>query len=182
MNRFDTDYFPQHDDASRRGYVHCSSNWQCVTGRVTVSGATICHGFFGSGDKNQSTTNTQVGASEEAEQIYASGSNVSKAGAIALTGSNIRDLTLTDGGAYDLARDFIASYNSTLSDLVSKQTDASSDSQSKTADLLNSLITGFGSIVESKNTDGESNRNQTILYIALAIAAVFGLFIWKRSR
>lgn len=174
MNLRDPDYFPNIESPVRqdrplpaRCGVSAVESMRCVS----IVEATRCHGIFGSGDKVQSTVNTQVGASEQAEQIYGIGANISKAGAIALTGSNIRDLTITDGGAI-----------TTLADLLkSKETADANKSESQNS-LLNGLITSFGSLVESKNTDGASSQNKTILYIALAIAAVFGIFFFRRAR
>lgn len=97
-----------------------------------------------------------------------------------LSGAN--NVTFGDAGAYQLARDFVTSYNETLSDLVSKQQAAASDASTQTTGLVTTLADKISALVESRNTEGESTRNNTLLYIALAIAAVFGIFFWRRNR
>ena len=64
-------------------------------------------------------------------------------------------------------------YNANLSDLVSKTSDNSNS-------LLSGVLDSLAKLTESKNTEGQSSVNRTILYVALAIAAVFGIWFWRR--
>ncbi len=142
-------------------------------------------GLFSAGNKSSSSYDNRAGASEDG-QLAQGNAVASKDDAVSLGGqSNNNNLggeiraggnvTLTDGGAFALARDFVGSYNKTLADLTTSQ-------QSSTASTIDNLLTKFGTLVESRNTDGQSNNNKTVLYIAIAIAAVFGIFFWRRSR
>ena len=87
MSLHDPDYF-QACDVRRLGHRPCFRQTDSLAARRLHEGVK-CYGFFGSGDKNQSTTNTQIGASEDADLIYATGSNVAGQGGTLLQGSNV---------------------------------------------------------------------------------------------
>lgn len=165
----------QFGDVRRLGYRPTFTNLDCVTRATTPGDGVKCFGFFGSGDKTQSTTNNQVGASEEAQLDYASGSNTSKAGVLGVTGSSLSNVSImqTDGGAFDFAKGVLEKYTGSLSDLVKRQSEVSTSSADKTTGLLTQLI-------ESAATGGSSTQNKTVLYIGLAIAFVFAVFFFRR--
>lgn len=96
---------------------------------------------------------------------------------IDLRGANSSTVNFTDGGAFDLARDLSSSFTTTLSDLLNTQAETDAASQNS---LLSSLLTGFGSLVETKNTGGDSSRNSIILWLGLAAIAVLGLFMLRK--
>lgn len=126
------------------------------------------------------STVSGIGSASTQSGISLSGfGTVNKLGAD-FTGAN--NITVADAGAFDLARDFVASYNETLSDLVTKQQTAAAEASTQTSGLVATLADKISALVESRNTDGESSRNNTLLYIALAVAAVFGIFFWRRNR
>ena len=64
-----------------------------------------------------------------------------------------------------------------MSDLLNTQAETDAASQNS---LLSSLLTGFGSLVETKNTGGDSSRNSIILWLGLAAIAVLGLFMLRK--
>lgn len=168
----------QFGDVRRLGYRPTFSNLDCVTRGASPCDGVKCFGFFGSGDKTQSTTNSQIGASEEAQLQYVTGSNTSSGGILSTTGSNLSNvnITQTDGGAFDFARDIVGEYKTTLSNFI----ETNAGSADKQNSLLAGLVNSFGSLVESKNTDGASSQNKTVLYIGLAIAFVFAVFFFRR--
>lgn len=193
MNRFDPDYFPQGRDVRRLGYVPHQGQADWLASQSPATGIKCHGGVFGFGDKLQTDVTNQTGSSEDS-QLAQNGQNakdsaVSQGGFLttnigpgAINAASGANVTLTDGGAFDLARDFVTNYNATLTDLVSAQNDSLAEASSTTSGLIAGLADKISALVESRNTDGESTRNNTILYIALAVAAVFGLFVWRRTR
>jgi LPXTG-motif cell wall-anchored protein len=143
--------------------------------------------FLGSGAKTQVDSTSQAGASEEAQlgqgqaavsrdESNAQGGFLSTNVAQGAINANSGTITLTDGGAFQLARDLTGQYTTTLSDYLAQQREADTSKDS----MLGELVKSFGSLVESKNTAGDSSRNSIILWLGLAGLAVLGLFFLRK--
>lgn len=162
-----------------------------------------CWGIFGSGDKVQSTTNTQVGASEDAQQAYGAQSQTAKDDAVVLGGYGNRNVIGNDasqgqgiinqgalaiGGygnnlsnaaitvGYDAAQfqNALQSVGSNLSNALNSQSAAGQST-------LNSVLDRISTLAENRQTDGDSSRNKIVLWIVLGVLALVG-FVFTRKK
>lgn len=132
-------------------------------------------GFFGSGDKTQSTTNTQVGASENADLNYASGSNTSKGGLVGLTGSNLSNVAL-GGVSLGGANSGSITINGAagVDDATKKFGEIISQVSDQSGKLVENALDKVSALSESKQTAGISSLGKIALW-ALGIVAVGGV-------
>lgn len=132
-------------------------------------------GFFGSGDKNQSTTNTQVGASENAELNYASGSNTSKGGLIGLTGSNLSNVAL-GGVSLGGANSGSITINGAagVEDATKQFSDVLQQVSNQSGEIVQNALKQVSNLAESKQTQGVSSLGKIALW-GLGIIAAGGL-------
>lgn len=198
-------------DCKRLGFVPVFAHSDTLRA-ASVADAVRCFGFFGSGDKTQTTTNTQVGASESSTQStgggaaardeavalsgYASntvgdnastqrvsqgvaannnsialgGSSQLQTGGVRLGGNNSGQITV----GYDAG-----TTQTLLQTLGNNLTDALTAQSATGRAQLDSILGSIGSLAESKQTDGASGQNKTVLYFGLALLALLG---WLFSR
>lgn len=142
-------------------------------------------GFFGSGDKTTSTSNLQQGASDEALLINTGVGSTNKFGSTEIVGSTLKlgsnevgtnTGTITYGlGAADVTK-LLSDTASGIGGLVKQQTDAAGKQ-------VDAVVTGLQDLALSKQTDGESNRDKTILWIVVAVViGAVALLMGGKSR
>lgn len=158
-------------------------------------------GFFGSGDKTTSTTNTQLGASEDA-QLASAQSVVGKDDAVVLGGTQNRNVIGNDasqgqgvinngalaiGGAgnnlqgaditlgYDAGQfqTALQSVGSNLSNALNSQSAASNTT-------LDAVLNKLSALAESKQTDGASAVNKNIVWIVAGLLLLLG-YLFRRK-
>lgn len=137
---------------------------------------------FGIGESKSST---KVNAPVEKSPITAdAGSIATRNGAVRLDtlaanasqinlGKNAR-LTITSDPA--LVQKLLNQQEQTVSDLIGSQAANDQSTQS----TLSALLGKFGELSADKLTGGESSRDKTFLYIALALAAVAALWLFRK--
>jgi hypothetical protein len=145
-------------------------------------------GFFGSGNKSQSTTNTQTGASEDA-QLLESGSTGAKdqgiaisSGAKLVTGQTFEsvggNVTLTDGGiaaaALETVQKQASDYSSALKDIIQKTNDSQSSQQTYALGKIKDLA-------ESKQTDGVSIWKKPVVIVGVVLLLVIGWIAYTKK-
>lgn len=140
-------------------------------------------GFFGSGDKSTSTTSSQVGASDDALLINTGVASVNKFGSSEVIGSTLNSNsvlaansgTITYGLGVEDVTKLLSDTTSGISALVNKQTDAARNQ-------VQDVVTGLQDLAMSKQTDGESNRDKTILWIVgLGLIGVLAFIFGGKS-
>lgn len=151
-------------------------------------------GFFGSGDKIQTDTTNQTGASESAQQNLGAGqavkddgiavggyqSTLQAAGAIKSDGlGNV--LNVTDGGAFDLVKYIAGLQSETLTGSLAAVKEQAVSSGATQSSLLSSVVESLAALSESKQTDGQSGLNKTFMYAVFAVAAVAAIYFWKKK-
>lgn len=135
-------------------------------------------GFFGSGDKNQSTTNTQIGASEDANLEYLSGSNQSKGGLLGLTNSSIGQVALGGvslGGAN--SGSIVINDTKASKELAEKFTDTLKSVSESSSDTVDKALKQVVSLSESRQTEGISSLGKIALWGVGIVAG--GFILWK---
>lgn len=144
-------------------------------------------GFFGSGDKTTSTSNSQVGASDDALLINTGIGSTNKFGSTEIVGSTLKlgsnEIGSNTGtvnyglGAVEVTK-LLSDATSGIGNLVKQQSDAASKS-------VADVVTGLQDLALSKQTNGESSRDNTILWLAglglAALVAGFALVGGKRN-
>jgi hypothetical protein len=116
-------------------------------------------------------------ATDEAQLAMDQGQIINPYG-IGISGTTGTTLNFQDTEVVTKALDNITAlalgFQEGLGDYVGQATKAIS---ANTADALG-YVTGLS---ESRLTDGDSSRNRIILYVVLAVLAVFGLIFWRRK-
>jgi hypothetical protein len=156
-----------------------------------------CWGFFGSGDKSQSTYNTQTGASEEAQLITGAGSAAAKDEAVVLGGSfNTNKITGTDASGGGMVNSGVSGnrdstitvgydagqFQTALQSVGSNLSNALNAQSAAGASTLDKVLEKVGSLAESKQTDGISGLSKTALWALALVAAVLATWIFKRWK
>lgn len=112
-----------------------------------------------------------------------SGVSLSGFGTVNTLGHNLsgaNNVTIADGGAFDLARDLTSKYTTTLTDYLAQSRETETAATTSQNSLLGGLVESFGKLVESKNTAGDSSRNSIVLWLGLGLLAVLGLFLLRK--
>ena len=145
-------------------------------------------GFFGSGDKKQSTSNAQTGASDDAQLLEGASTGAKdrgiaiSSGAKLVTGQTFEsvggNVTLTDGGIAAAALDTVnkqaADYSSALKDILQKTNDNQSSQQTYALGKIKDLA-------ESKQTDGVSIWKSPVTIIGVVLLLVLGWIAYKNK-
>tara|TARA_R110000868_G_scaffold4437_1_gene27941 strand:- start:78 stop:506 length:429 start_codon:yes stop_codon:yes gene_type:complete len=141
-------------------------------------------GFFGSGDKSTSSVDSRIGASDEALVISTGSGSNSNVGGTMVQGSNLTSLsnslqnsnnsgTINYGlGAEDF-RETISDIGSTLTKSIAAQADAGNSA-------LDASLSKLSDLAMTKATDGESGKNNIVLYIALGALALVAFIFWRK--
>jgi hypothetical protein len=150
-------------------------------------------GFFGSGDKTQTTTNNQTGASEDGLAVSGLGgagakdsatsistgiASVNKFGSTEVVGSTIRTNenntgSIVYGQTAEDVRATLADVTGGIASLVKAQSDAA-------ADQVAAAVSGISDLALAKGTDGESTKSNLAVWVALGAFAVLGLVFYKK--
>ena len=72
-------------------------------------------------------------------------------------------------------------FQTALQTVGSNLTSAVNSQSAAGKETLNTVLGQLTSLAESKQTDGESGRNNVILYIALAVLAVVGVYFYRNK-
>lgn len=186
MNLHDPDYFPQlHGRGVRPLPGRCGTSAVQTLRAVHALDATRCHGIFGSGDKTQTTNNTQVGASEQATQLYASGFSNAAGGDI-LSGAKKVDGIDNTGGAFALGGVTLGGSNTgtiTVNGaagseaLADKFTDAIKAITDQSGQSVTAALEKVSTLAENKQTNGGSSLGKQLL-IGLGILVGGGVCAW----
>ena len=166
MSLHDPDYF-QACDVRRLGHRPCFRQTDSLAARGLHEGVK-CYGFFGSGDKNQSTTNTQIGASEDADLIYATGSNVAGQGGTLLQGSNVLG-GVSLGGAN--SGSITINGNAGVKEATEQFAELLNNVSDGARETVTTALSEVSKLSESKQTEGISSLGRIALW-GLGIVAV----------
>lgn len=162
-------------------------------------------GFFGSGDKNQSTTNTQVGASEESQLAYGTAAVTGKDDSVSLGGYGSKNTLGSDlSGGQGVANgsglafggygnsnvlggvDLGGSNSGTITingaagakELADKFASTLESVTNQNSGTVASALEKVTALSESKQTGGVSGLSKTALWGAAIIGGVFIFSKW----
>lgn len=159
-------------------------------------------GFFGTGDKTNTTTSTQLGASEDG-MILTGGSNAAKDSAtVVATGSGgatrigTSDI-IAQNGNLRLGSTEVSGQNNKVTfgvdplDFVNGVTGAVSNIAGNIGDIvkgqtaagtaqINSTLASLGDLAMSKSTDGQSNTDKSVLYFGLGALALVAFIFYRK--
>lgn len=151
-------------------------------------------GFFGSGDKSTTTYASQTGVSDDGLNVGAGGAG-GRDGAISVAGGLLSTTkigstettiggpvvsggslygstntgTITYGLGADAVGNLLADTTSGIAGLVKQQSDAAKAQ-------VTDVVAGLQDLALSKQTNGESARDKTILWIVALVVAVLAVF------
>jgi len=123
------------------------------------------------------------------QQPVASTSGANSPATTIASGGNVQ---VTDGGAIKSMSDVVMaalaaagnagqSFLDTVGSLASQQTDATSSANANESDLIKAMIAQDQATAENTASGGQSNANQTVVYVILAaLAAVAAIFIFRK--
>ena|ERR1044071_1883704 len=114
-------------------------------------------------------------------------SNVLGQGALQVSGQGKANFDIQN-----VDKDVIAAFGGTLADVLHGQAQAETDrtaslqsllsnQSDQSSTLLESIGKQLSALAENKQTEGDSGRNKIVLYVVLAVLAVIGLLIWRKS-
>jgi hypothetical protein len=141
-------------------------------------------GFFGSGDKSTSSVDSRIGVSDEGLAISTGASSNSNVGGTMVQGSNLTSLdkslqnstntgTINYGLSPEDFRGTLADIGDTLTKSIAAQADAGSSA-------LDSSLGKLSDLAMTRATDGESGKNNIVLYIALGALALVAFVFWRK--
>lgn len=139
-------------------------------------------GFFGSGDKSQSTTVTNLGASDEGIVLGGSkNTNLLNSGVAITDSKNVvlgnsieaKDSNVTLG--YDAN-----AFNAALGNVGDTLTKALNQQSTAGKSILDSTLNKISELAESKLTEGDSDRNKIILYVVAGALLLVGVIFWRK--
>jgi len=143
-------------------------------------------GFFGSGDKNQTTSNAETGVSDSGLLIGAGSGGARDDGtviqggyqsAIKIGNTDISNQGNTGTITYGLrGEDLIAGLSDVtgqIGDIVGKQTDAATSQ-------INATLAGLSDLALSKQTEGKSGTDNTVLYVVAGVLALIAFIFWRK--
>lgn len=149
-------------------------------------------GWFGSGDKIQTDETTQIGASDEAllqnlqnsylaNEDLIQNSNLASGELLGAQNSNIGDVSITDGGAFDLVKYIAGLQAETNASALGAVGDNAAAAAGNQNNLLAAVLDSLSTLSESKQTEGQSGLNKTFLWaIGLVVVGVV-LYFWKKK-
>lgn len=196
MNRHDPDYHPQGQFAR----LPLGGRWHAALPPILE--ASRCYGTFGSGDKTQTTTDIQTGASDDATNTTQTGVNALSLGSGNSQGGygniNVLDqqtggTRLGDGAKLNLGTvagntvggDVTVGYDAgqfqtALQTVGSNLSNAVTAQQEAAQKNLDSVLSQLSTLAESAQTDGESGKNQIVLYVVLAVVGLVGWIFYRK--
>jgi len=168
---------------------------QAVAANITGQGPTA----FGSGAQTVARGTVAQG---EARMLSGTG-NVADRG-MSIYGSPNAQITTSDPAvaqaAFDAYLHLQEANNTTLQDLLnaqalaqatesenlqqilSSQSDIIQAGASQSTSLVGQILSKLGELAESKQTEGESGRNQIVLWVVLGVLAVAALLVWTKRH
>jgi hypothetical protein len=137
---------------------------------VAISGA----GAVGAAASGQAAQGQAITAKDEA---IAQGGQGNKN----IIGTDLSGNSLGSGATLQVGYN-ASDLNSALSNVGSTLTTAISQQSSAGKTSLDAVLSRVADLAESKQTSGDSGRNNIILYVVLGVLALLGVFIWKGSK
>ena len=83
--------------------------------------------------------------------------------------------------ALDKLGDLNSNYNANLQNIFDQAAAANAAAAAASGGNLDKVLSTLTPLAESKQTDGESGRNNVVLWVFLAIAAVAGIYFWRKG-
>lgn len=185
-------------DCKRLGFVPIFAHSDALRA-ASVADAARCFGIFGSGDKVQSTTNTQIGASEEATQSTGGGAASREGAAIALSngGTVANENSLAFGGSNNsnqfggvklggnnsgsITVGYDANTFQNLLQTESNNLTSALNSQSAAGrSQLDAILNSIGGLAENKQTDGQASQNKTVVFVVVSVLALLAWIFYRK--
>lgn len=162
-------------------------------------------GLFGLGGSDSSTAADYAGASDQAAQLYKSQgaqmgqTNVGKGATVKTGGIDVSKAKVAKGGTLSITvgdtkplEDLSKEFSLAVQDINAENSAALSKVSTASGEQLGQALAGLGAqlkdafsqlstLSESKQTEGESGRNQVMLWVVLGVLALMGfIFFWRR--
>ena len=145
--------------------------------------------FFNKGDQettnNVSNVENTPSATDEGQaavgNAFQNSGNVSD-GAFGIRAGKNAKVNVTFASDPGVLNSLLGQQTKTLSDLLGGINSANSGVNNALAGGLSSILDKITGLAESKQTDGESGKDQRIVWIVVAVLAVVAIIFWRRKR